>query len=377
MWSTAQQHAVLAHWRAATARRCQLHEAASAVIARMMHRSLAAAWSMWRSEAQTQSLKRAAFARKQATLRAALEVGNAIARARQRELTALCFGSWHYRMRMCAFVQRRMEDRLRCSASGAFSAWQVYCRRAAARRRQRVICYQHAQQWAARRALARWREALAGAATARQGRLALAAAHAFASAMRAAFARWQIFVACSAQQRQKLGALLASLERGGAAGLPLPECLARWSTAVQAARWAAARAAALAAKHDSGLLSSVFDTWSAYARAMCAADPSPSSPFASPRGRSSDERLAWGMAAIAAGASSCTTGSGDSGGSRGGSFSGGQHTTITVLPLGSRASVCSSVVDTSQAQDPTTSSGRWRLGGVAKRLFRRGSGGRA
>lgn len=47
LWSSSQQRAVLAHWRAAAVRRCQLRVAANAVMARMMHCSLAAAWSAW------------------------------------------------------------------------------------------------------------------------------------------------------------------------------------------------------------------------------------------------------------------------------------------------------------------------------------------
>ena len=113
----------------------------------------------WRSLAAAMTLKRAAFARKQAAIRQAVAVGDAIVRQRRwvqseggggfcwsqhrldcpslfipsqpslcRRLLALtCFQAWRARTRVSQLVQQRLEERLQGSLRGCFRRWVAYC----------------------------------------------------------------------------------------------------------------------------------------------------------------------------------------------------------------------------------------------------------
>ena len=74
------------------------------------------------------SMKGAAFARKQVALRQAVAIGDAILRAKRRELVAACFGGWRMRARVLLLVQQRLGERLRGSLAMAWAEWMKYHR---------------------------------------------------------------------------------------------------------------------------------------------------------------------------------------------------------------------------------------------------------
>lgn len=72
------------------------------------------------------ALKRAAFARKQQAIRTALQIGDAIRAARQRELAAVVLASWRLRARVGREVQARLARLLRGAVAAAWAAWRRY-----------------------------------------------------------------------------------------------------------------------------------------------------------------------------------------------------------------------------------------------------------
>ncbi|GAB4814569.1 hypothetical protein N2152v2_001615 [Parachlorella kessleri] len=281
-------------WRESVTHNLEKKRELRGVMHVLLHSCTARCFVAWRELAQIMGIKRAAFCRKQAGIKRALEIGDAIIAQRRRALAAAVLSTWRYRTKTGKEVQRRFAHYLRGSLQGAWGSWRRYHVHKDDRRKRVAMAQDFHSSWCLQQALNTWRETVNDNAAELERKLQLATSFAFENTMGYAFLRWVRFVELRRRQRQKLAAVFEMVISEEESVL-VRRCWAGWQAALAWKRQTAAQACVLAARQGAKLVQEVFNVWWSYTRAM-RADPDPDSPFLSPRLSHADSDLVWGVA---------------------------------------------------------------------------------
>ncbi|KAK9835654.1 hypothetical protein WJX74_005058 [Apatococcus lobatus] len=256
----------------------------------LMFGSLARTFTAWHVHARDMGIRQRAFAQKQKSIQAALEIGDGIARRERRLLLKETFLGWCMRARLGSVASARFRKALAGTQQLCWTSWKaVYCHK-----RQKAGLLVQAAARANRNSLHRWFQAWRSSTDTafhlRQERLAEAAEFAFAQTLGWTFHSWRAAAGSGKARREALQGTLQDLFARLSHEQGPRTWLRRWRSASTRARQTHMRAQMLAQQRSQRLQQSVFSVWASYTAAM-QSDPDPASPFASPRTPLADRHL--------------------------------------------------------------------------------------